>query len=162
MTLILLVLFFVGPDMSHIKSAMTAYQQGKSALLQKQPALAAEQFKKAIEVEPTFVDAYKGLIETRLAFGDRLETASVITRLLEIEPGASHYRLLLAQILLSEKQWDRSLAQFSFLLKADPFNADALLGFAAAAKSLGMEGRASEALAKGRDHYPADKRFRAP
>jgi tetratricopeptide (TPR) repeat protein len=151
-----------GAQGPHIKAAVTADQQGKAALLKSQPAAAAEMFKKAIEIEPTFIDAYQDLIEARLASRDRLEAAAVITRFLEIEPAASRYRLMLAQILLSEKQWDRSLAQFNLVLKADPFNADALLGFATAAKSLGMEERASDALSKGRNHYPLDRRFRIP
>jgi tetratricopeptide (TPR) repeat protein len=146
----------------HIKAAQAAYQAGKAALLKKQPAAAAELLRKAIKIEPTFLDAYRDLIVALGASGDRLEAAAVITRLLEIEPAANHYRLLLAQILLAEKQWDRSLAQFSLLLRDDPFNADALSGFAAAAKSLGMESRASDALAKGRERYPLDKRFREP
>ena len=149
-------------DIPHIKAAAAAYQAAKAASARKQPAAAAELLSKAIEIEPTFLDAYKDLIEALVASGDRLQAAAVITRFLEIEPAASRYRLVLAQILLAEKQWDRSLAQFSFILRDDPFNADALFGFAAAAKQLGMEDRASEALARGRDRYPLDKRFRAP
>ena len=160
--LFLPVLTSTGVDTPHIKAAATAYRQGKAALLRNQPAAAADLLKTAIDIEPTFLDAYKSLIDARLASGDRIEAAAVITRLLEIEPEASHYRLLLAQILLTDKQWDRSLAQFSFVLRDDPFNADALLGFAAAAKSVGMDSRASDALAKGRDRYPLDKRFRTP
>lgn len=163
----LLLLFISGlkpasANAPHIKTAQAAYQAGKAALLSKHPAAAAESLRKAIKIEPTFLDAYTDLIAALGASGDRLESAAVITRLLEIEPAANHYRLLLAQILLAEKQWDRSLAQFSLLLRDDPFNADALSGFAAAAKSLGMESRASEALAKGRERYPLDKRFREP
>jgi tetratricopeptide (TPR) repeat protein len=144
----------------HIKAAAAAYQAGKAALLRKQPVVAAELLTKAVQIEPTFLDAYKDLIEARIASGDRLEAAAVMTRFLEIEPDASRYRLRLGQILLAEKQWNRALAQFSLVLRDDPFNADALWGFAIAAKQLGMEDRASEALTRGRDHYPLDKRFR--
>jgi tetratricopeptide (TPR) repeat protein len=167
MKLLLLFLFIPGfsradANPPHIKAAAAAYQEAKAALLKKQTAVAVELFSKAIEIEPTFLDAYKDLIDARSASGDRLEAAAAITRFLEIEPAANRYRLQLGQILLAEKQWDRALAQFSFVLKDDPFNADGLLGFAAAAKQLGMEDRASEALAKGRDHYPLDKRFKMP
>jgi tetratricopeptide (TPR) repeat protein len=158
--LVLLLLSGVPADPPHIKAALAAYQQGKTDLLKKQPKLAVEQFNKAIAIEPTFLDAYKELIAAHLAAGHRLEAASVITRLLEIDPRDDRERLSLAQILLGEKQWDRSLAQFSLVLQDEPFNADALLGFAAAAKSVGLDGRASEALSKGRTHYPLDKRFR--
>jgi len=146
----------------HIKAAAAAYQAGKAAMLSKQPAAAAELLRKAIDIEPTYLDAYKNLIDALATSGSHLEAAAVITRLLEIEPAAQQYRLQLAQILLSEKQWDRSLAQFSFILRDDPFNAEALWGFAIAAKTLGMPSRASDALAKGRVRYPLDKRFSAP
>ncbi|HEY3940040.1 MAG TPA: tetratricopeptide repeat protein [Bryobacteraceae bacterium] len=153
-------LSFADADTPHIKAAASAYQQAKAALLKKDTAAAVELLVKAIQIEPTFLDAYKQLIEARIASGDRLEAAAVITRFLEIEPEASHYRLLLAQILLAQQQWNRALAQFSIVLKDDPFNADALFGFATAAKRLGMQDRASEALSRGRDRYPFDKRFR--
>jgi tetratricopeptide (TPR) repeat protein len=165
MTPLLLLFFSAAPAIvspPHITAAAAAYRQGKAALLKKQFATAADLLAQAIQIEPTFLDAYKGLIDVRLASGDRLEAAAVITRLLEIEPASPRYRLQLAQILFEEKQWDRSLAQFSFVLRDDPFNADALWGFAAAARSLGMEDRAADALAKGRGRYPLDRRFRAP
>ena len=166
MTSVLLLLFASGlPGAKavtpHIKAAAEAYLAGRAALVRKEPT-AVELLSKAIQIEPTFLDAYKALIEARLASGDRLEAAAVMTRFLEIEPSASGYRLRLGQILLGEKQWDRALAQFSLILRDDPYNADALWGFATAAKQLGMEDRASEALRKGRDRYPNDRRFRMP
>jgi hypothetical protein len=59
-----------------------------------------------------------------------------------------------------QQQWNRALAQFSIVLKDDPYNADALFGFVTAAKWLGMQDSASEALSRGRNRYPLDKRFR--
>jgi tetratricopeptide (TPR) repeat protein len=143
----------------HIKAAVAAYQQGKAELLRKQPSAAVEFLEKAIEIEPTFLDAYKVLIDAHMAAGESLPAAAVMTRFLEIEPNASHYRIMLGQVLFTQKEWTRALAQYAFVLKETPFDADALWGFAAAAKELGMEERASEALAIGRTHHPLDKRF---
>lgn len=153
-------LSYANTDTPHIRAAASAYQQAKAALLRKDTSAAVELLVKAIQIEPTFLDAYNQLIEARIAAGDRLEAATVITRFLEIKPEASHYRLLLAQILLVQQQWNRALAQFSIVLKDDPFNADAPFGFVTTAKRLGMQDRASEALSRGRDRYPLDKRFR--
>ncbi len=147
------------PGGTHIRAAATAYQAGKAALLKKQPLAAAELLSKAIEIEPTFLEAYEELINARIAAGNSLEAASVMTRFLEIEPSANRYRLLLGQILLAQQQWNRALAQYSFVLRDAPFDADALWGFATAAKQLGLEERAAEALNTGRSHYPRDKRF---
>jgi predicted Zn-dependent protease len=95
------------------------------------------------------------LFEIQPAFG------SAITRFLEIEPESRRYRLVLAQILFEEKQVERALAQFSLVLKSDPFDADALLELANTASQLGMGDRAAQALERGRKRYPLDDRFKA-
>jgi tetratricopeptide (TPR) repeat protein len=150
------------PDAVHIKAAMAAYEDAQKAVHDRQFDQAIALFRKAIEIEPTFIEAYEGSVKLYVDTNRRLEAGSVITRLLEIEPSASRHRLLLGQILLDEKQWNKALAQFAFVLKTDPLNADALLGFAAAAGQAGMADRASDALERGRKQYPLDARFKSP
>ncbi|MFL6466167.1 MAG: tetratricopeptide repeat protein [Bryobacteraceae bacterium] len=145
---------------AHIKAAVTAYNQARAATAENHFAAAIESFRKTIEIEPTFEEAHEGLIKACLDSGQQLEAAAVITRFLEIEPNASRYRLVLGQILLELKQPERALAQFSFILKADPFNPDALLGFATAANQAGLPDRAAEAMERGRARYPTDNRFK--
>jgi tetratricopeptide (TPR) repeat protein len=144
----------------HIKAAVAAYDAANEALDRKEPGAAIQQFLQAIEIEPTFIGAYEGLVRVYLDTGNRLRAGATITQLLEIEPNLNRYRLLLAQILLEQKQVERALAQFSIVLKSDPANADALWGFASAAKDMGLEDRASDALNQGRKRYPQDPRFR--
>jgi len=146
----------------HIQSALTAWKTAQIALESKQYSKAIEEFQIAIEIEPTYLQAFEGLIQACRAAGLSSETADVITKLLEIEPDFSAYRLFLAQILMEQAQTQRALAQFSFVLKRDPSNADALLGFATAAQKLGMTDRASDALQRGRNKYPSDVRFKRP
>ncbi len=144
----------------HIKAARTAYEAGKAAQRDKQFQRALECFRQAIEVEPTFLDAHKSLITVYFDSGRRLEAAASITQFLEMQPEAAHYRVLLGQILLEEKETERALAQFSLALKTDPYNPDALLGFASAADRMGMQDRAAEAIERGRKRYPLDGRFK--
>lgn len=148
------------PGVPHIQAAEAAYEAGKHAQLEKQWQPAAESFQKAIDIEPTFFEARESLITVYLESGRRLDAAAAITQFLEIEPGAQKYRLLLGQILLEQKQPERALAQFSLVLKREPYNADGLLGFAAAARQIGMKDRAQAAMERGRQHYPRDDRFR--
>lgn len=150
------------PGVPHIRAAKAAYEAGKQAQTEKQSQRAAELFLKAIEIEPTFLDARKELITVYLDSGRRLDAAGAITQLLEIEPDARKYRLLLGQILLEQKQPERALAQFSLILKQEPYNADGLLGFAAAARQIGMIDRGDAALESGRKRYPGDNRFKNP
>jgi tetratricopeptide (TPR) repeat protein len=145
---------------SHIKTAADAYHAGEAAARAKRFPEAIDQFKKAIEIEPTFGDAFDGLIDACLGAGSRSDAAAAMTQLLEIEPHLSRYRLLLGQILLEQNQAERALAQFSFVLKIQPLNADALLGFATAARKIGMADRAADAIERGRLHYPGDSRFK--
>ena len=147
-------------DPPHIKSAFAAYQAGKAAVLDRHFQDAIQQFQKAIEIEPTFLSAFDSLIAAYIGSGNRAAAASTVTQLLEIEPELTRYRLLLGRILMEEDQPRRALAQFSFVLKNEEFNPDALLGFAAAAHKLGMEDRAAEALARGNKQYPSDSRFK--
>ncbi len=147
-------------DSLHIKSAVEAYHAGEVALHGKQYQEAIDQFRKAIEIEPTFRDAFDGLIGACLSSGHRTDAAAAMTQLLEIEPNIVSYRLLLGKILLEQNQAERALAQFSFALKVDPLNADALLGFAAAARQTGMANRAADAIQRGRQAYPSDSRFK--
>jgi len=143
-----------------IQSAVAAYQTAQTALENKQYSKAIDEFRRAIEIEPTYLQAFEGLIRACRASGLSSETAEATTKLLEIEPDLSTYRLLLAQILMEQGQTKRALAQFSFVLKGDLSNADALLGFAAAAQKLGMADRANDALQRGRNKYPSDARFK--
>jgi tetratricopeptide (TPR) repeat protein len=122
-------------------------------------AAAAESFGKAIEIEPTFAAAHQGLIQADVASGRQLDAAAAITKFLEIEPNSSRYRLMLGKILLDLKQPEKALAQFSFVLKQDQYNAEALLGFANAATQTGLSDKAAEALERGRTRYPTDTRF---
>ena len=135
-------------DEVHIKAAVAAYQAGTSALRQHDFGSAISSFQKAIEIEPTSLNPRKALIHAYLDSGQRLQAATAITQLLEIEPDDVADRLVLGQILAQEKQPQRALAQFSLVLQKESFNADALFGFATAAKLLGM-------------NYPLDSRFQS-
>ncbi len=143
----------------HLKSALAAYQAGNVAAREAHFEEAITQFGKAIEIEPTFREAFESLIAAYLSSGHRSDAARTALQLLEIEPELIRYRLLLSQLLSEENQTERALAQFSPVLKTDPLNADALLGFAKAAKQMGMDDRAADAMQKGRKQYPLDGRF---
>ncbi len=145
----------------HIAAAASAYEAGRNAAHSKKQQEAIDLFRKAIEIEPTFEEAYRSLIDANLELHHRDQAAAAITQLLEINPAENQYRLLLGRILAEQDQTERALAQFSLILNRDPFNAEALLGFAAAAKKMGMNDRAAEALERGRQRYPRDLRFRA-
>jgi predicted Zn-dependent protease len=152
---------FCAPEIMHVKSALSAYEAAQSAIRKNQTADAIVLLRKAIDIEPTFLEAREALSDQFMKAGSPSEAGAAMTQLLEIEPGATHYRVLLGQLLLKQKQAERALAQFSLVLRHEPENADALVGFATAAKEVGMNDRAIQALERGRKRYPFDDRFKA-
>jgi tetratricopeptide (TPR) repeat protein len=157
--LLAVVLLQAKSDEPHIHAAAEALQQGKAAVAKKQLDSAVAYFERAIEIEPTFMEARKDLIRAELEAGQKLEAAKSLTQLLEIDPDDLRSRVLLGQILLDQQQTQRAQAQFSAALSLEPDDADALLGFAIAASRLGMTDRAKDALERGRKKYPSDPRF---
>lgn len=150
------------PGIPHIRAAEAACEAGKQAQIAKRWQPAVGYFLKAIEIEPTFLEARQNLIAVYLDSGRRLDAAAAITQLLEIQTDAQNYRILLGQILLEQKQAEKALAQFSLVLRQDRYNVDGLLGFATAARQVGMNDRAEDAMERGRQHYPGDDRFKNP
>ena len=144
----------------HVRSAQLLFIEGSKARHENNMSLAVASFQKAIQIEPTFLEAREGLIAAYAGAGESLQEAAAITEFLEIKPESDQYRLRLGHILSAQKQSEKALAQFALVLKRQPDCPEALLGFASAATSLGMHDRAAQAIAHGREKYPADTRFR--
>ena len=158
--MIAFLLLLAAPTIApHIQAAAAEYRNGAAALKQEMYNPAIEHFRKAIDIEPTYIDAYEGLIEGYERAKKPNEMARSITELLQIKPDSLPYRLKLAAYLESTGDKQRALAQYSLALETDPNNADALAGFIEAAQKAGMQDRAANAKARGRRLYPADKRF---
>ena len=143
----------------HIQAAAAEYHAASAALQQGKYNTAIDHFQKAIETEPTYIDAYEGLIAAYERANKPAEMARSITQLLQIKPDALPYRLKLAAYLEAAGDRQRALAQYSLALETDPKNADALAGFMQAAQKAGMADRAANAKMRGRRLYPRDKRF---
>jgi tetratricopeptide (TPR) repeat protein len=144
----------------HIQAALNACTEGNAAVRSGRLDTAIARFRDAIRIEPTYLDAFDGLIDALVKSGKPEMAAAALTELLQIEPDDLNGRLRLGNLLLSEGQDKRALAQFSFVLASEPDNADALFGFSQAARRSGMPDRASDAAEKGRRTHPLDARFR--
>ena len=120
---------------------------------------AERSFLLALDIEPTYTEAYRSLIGLYAQTKRPLETGAMLTRLLPIDPTSVDDRLRLGWLLLEAQQWSRALAQFSMVIKLRPANADGLYGFAYSALKNGMPERAAAALKRGMTLFPADTRF---
>jgi tetratricopeptide (TPR) repeat protein len=143
----------------HIKAAAAAVRDGQSAAKVQDWPRGEKLLLRAIDIEPTFTEAYRSLIELYLTSERPLEAGAILTRLVQIEPRSVDDRLRLGNLLLDQRQWARALAQFSIALKIDPHSADGLFGFARSADGHGMTDRALESADLGTKEFPGDPRF---
>lgn len=143
----------------HIHSAENAFRIGIRAAETGDTRKAEKSFLQAIDIEPTFVDAYRRLIDLYRQRGQSTEAGAMLTRLLQIEPNSAPDRIRLGQLLLERGEWSRALAQFSAAQRTAPESSDALYGFACAAEKYGMLARARDAAERGAARFKNDPRF---
>jgi tetratricopeptide (TPR) repeat protein len=143
---------------THIKAAITAFHNGQAARNKDGPQ-AEKSFLRAIDIEPTYAEAYHALADLYLDTGRTVEAGAILTRYLQIDPGSLTDRLRLAKLLLDQRQPARAAAQFVLALKIDSRSADALYGFGIAADRSGWPDRALAAASRGVKEFPGDARF---
>ena len=143
----------------HIKAAVEAFRAGHAAVGAQDWQRAEKSYLRAIDIEPTFVEAYRALEELYSRTSRPMDLGAVLARLLQIEPDALPERLRLARLLIENNEWNRALAQLSLAMKIDPHDAETLYWFGFAAIRADMADRASEVLARGAAEFPEDRRF---
>jgi tetratricopeptide (TPR) repeat protein len=143
----------------HIKTAEGAFKRAEAARAARDWSHAEKQYLMAIDIEPTMMEAYRGLVELYTANNRAMDAGAILTRILQIEPNSWKDRLLLGNILLNAGQPARALAQFDTAVQISN-DRDALYGFAQAAKANGMNDRAMEVAARGVQEFPKDVRFK--
>jgi tetratricopeptide (TPR) repeat protein len=159
LVLMLTSIMAAGRPEPHIKAAAAALRDGQAAAKEQDWSRGEKLLLRAIDIEPTFTEAYRSLIDLYLTSGRPLEAGAILTRLIQIEPRSVEDRLRLGKLLLDQRQWARALAQFSIALKIDPHSADGLFGFARSADGNGMTDRALESADRGTKEFPGDPRF---
>lgn len=143
----------------HINAAEQAFRAGNAAMEAQDWQRAEKFYLRSIDIEPTFLDAYRALEELYSRTSRPMDLGAVLTRLLQIEPDSVADRLRLARLLIDNNEWNRALAQLSLAMKIDPYNAETLYWFGYAAMRAEMPDRAVEVLVRGAAEFPADKRF---
>jgi tetratricopeptide (TPR) repeat protein len=149
----------VGQPPVHIKAAEAAFKRAEAARATRDWSLAEKQYLVAIDIEPTMMEAYRGLVELYTANNRAMDAGAILTRILQIEPNSLKDRLSLGKILLDAGQPARALAQFGAAMQISN-DSDVLYGFAQSAKANGMNDRAMEVAARGAQEFPKDLRFK--
>jgi len=124
------------PDYARVHNRM-----GAELLKSGKPAQAAEQFKQAIEADPTHAGAHSnlGLAYERLG---RQEAQAQFKRAIELRPDFTHAHFNLARILMKARRSAEAVAELQRTIQIDPDHVGALnmLGTA-----LGRQGKFAEA-----------------
>jgi len=143
----------------HIKAAELAFRQAEAGCAARDWNSAEKQYLRAIDIEPTLMEAYRGLVELYMATNRPTEAGAMLTRILQIEPSSPKDRVLLGNLLLQAGQPMRALAQFGTAMQVSA-DGDSLYGFAQAAEASGMRDKAMETATRGAKEFPKDLRFK--
>ena len=121
---------------------------------------AAREFKRMIELDPTFVGAYNNLAVIYIDhLKDYEEAKKYISLALALFPDYPAGYLNLGVIHLNNRQLKPAIENFKKVLDLDPKNLLAFYNLAACYVNLGDLGRAEECLRKGLSYWPEEPRF---
>lgn len=144
----------------HLNAAVAAFRQGQTAATSGRRGEAEADFRLAMEIEPTYLDAYHALIDLYFAERRPDQAGAAMTRLLQIDPRDTAVREQLARLLEEQKQWMTALAQYSLLLNTRPQDREILYHFALCAGQAHLTEQVRAAVRRGLALDPADRRFR--
>jgi len=121
---------------------------------------AAREFKRMIELDPTFVGAYNNLAVIYIDhLKDYEEAKKYISLALALFPDYPAGYLNLGVIHLNNRQLKPAIENFNKVLELDPQNLLGHYNLAACYVNLGDLGRAEESLKKGLSYWPEEPRF---
>ncbi len=121
---------------------------------------AAREFKRMIELDPTFVGAYNNLAVIYIDhLRDYEEAERYIDRALALFPDYPAGYLNRGVIHLNRRELKPAIENFKQVLLLDPKNLLAFYNLAACYVNLGDLGRAEECLRKGLSYWPEEPRF---
>lgn len=121
---------------------------------------AAREFKRMIELDPTFVGAYNNLAVIYIDhLKDYEEAKKYISLALTLFPDYPAGYLNLGVIHLNNRQLKPAIENFKKVLELDPQNLLGHYNLAACYVNLGDLGRAEECLRKGLAYWPEEPRF---
>lgn len=143
----------------HLQAAAMAFRRGRADAAAGRLGQAVIEFRKAIDIEPTYLDAYRSLVQVYLKQQRWNDAGTAMTRLLQISPGATDIRLKLARMLETQQHWMAALGQYNLALQARPQDRDILYHFAVCAAHAHLTEQALAAVQRGLTLDPADRKL---
>jgi tetratricopeptide (TPR) repeat protein len=119
---------------------------------------AVEAFRRAIDTEPTYAEAFRALSRSYVAQQRKEEAAATLARLLQFEDEPRD-RDQLGELLLDLGQPGRALAEFSLSRRREPEDTDAVWGMIRALRALQLTEKATALRQRAHEEHPTDVRF---
>jgi len=129
---------------------------GEKYMKQKQYGDAAVEFRNAIRLDPSFVDAYYQLAQAGLAQGDWRSVYAALGKAIQLDPGRLDARIDLARLYLAARQFDVAEGEANAILQQEPKNVGAYEVLGAALGGQQKPDQALEAFSKVVELLPND------
>lgn len=126
-----------------IDDAVLHNRLGLIALEQEDVLTAYQEFRRAIELDPSFLDAQMNVGAMALSFRDYATAAAALSYVVEQEPGNTEVRLSYGAALRGAEQYDEAEAEYNRVLQDSPGHQGAIYNLGV----LAQEGRSDYAAA---------------
>jgi Tfp pilus assembly protein PilF len=133
----------------------THHALGKQHLVQRNFQEAAQQFQRALALDPGYVPAYEGLGLVHLEQGDLQEAHRNFQKGLEKNPHYAPIYIGLGRICSARADDQEAVIKFRQALELDPGNADAFYHLGKSYTNLGQYSQAEESFKKALDNEPS-------
>jgi tetratricopeptide (TPR) repeat protein len=126
---------------------------------QREPSLAMQAYRRAIEAEPARVDAYRDLIALLVDLGKRSEALELVKHAITIAPNDARPWVWKGNLSLRKNEYNDAIESYTHASKLDKSNADAVLGIATVHFVAGQNAAAINQYRAGMTRFPNDSRF---
>ncbi len=102
------------------ETALTAWRIGVVYRIRRQFADAAKQFRRATELDDTFVQAWRGLGFSLRRRGQLKEASVALARATDLAPENAHVWLILGETYGGQQRWDEAIEAYERAVQAEP------------------------------------------
>lgn len=126
---------------------------------ERQPSLALQAYRRAIEAEPTRVDSYQDPIALLVNVGKSSDALELVNHAIRIAPDDARPWVWKGNLSLRKNEYKDAIASYTHASELDRSNADAILGIATVHFVAGQNAAAINQYRAGMVRFPNDARF---
>jgi len=126
---------------------------------ERQPSLALQAYRRAIEAEPTRVDSYQDPIALLVNVGKSSDALELVNHAIRIAPDDARPWVWKGNLSLRKNEYKDAIASYKHASELDRSNADAILGIATVHFVAGQNAAAINQYRAGMVRFPNDARF---